>query len=142
MRWTCGAERSGTQLGEVVGGEDVEDFDEDDAARGGWRGGDDFVTVIVADDGGAVFDLVGGEIGGGDEAAAALHFGGDGVGDRAGVEVGGVGGDAAQGFGEDGLGEAVSGLVEVAIALEDVGGGGELGEVLFWRLAASPSERM
>ena len=130
--WGCGS--GGTQLREVIGGEDVEDLDQNDAARGGWRGGDYVVTVVVTDDGSAIFDLVGGEIGGGDEATVLLHFSGDGGRDRPGVEVGGVGGDAAEGFGEDGLGEAVAGLVEVAVALEDVGGGGEVGEGLVFEV--------
>ena len=62
----------GTELGEIVGGEDVEDFDEDDAAGGRRRRGDDFVAVVLALDGFAFLDLVCGEIGGGDEASACL----------------------------------------------------------------------
>ena len=41
----------GADAGEVVGGEDVEDFDEDDAAGGGRRGGDEVVAAVVALDG-------------------------------------------------------------------------------------------
>ena len=88
-----------------------------------------------AGDGGALFDLVGGEVGGGDEAAAGLHVSGEGGGDGAAVEAFRVGGDLLEGVGEEGLLEAVAGGEEVAVALVEVGGvGGEfedgVGEVL------------
>ena len=76
----------GAEFGEVVAGEDVEDLDEDDAAGGWWRRGDDVVAAVVAVDGLAVFDLVGGEVFGGDEAAAGFLEGGDLLGHRSFVE--------------------------------------------------------
>ena len=116
------------KLREIVGGEDVEDLDEDDAAGGGRRRGDDVVAVVVADEGRAILDLVGGEVCGGDEAASGFFEGGDLMGHRAFVEVVGVVGDAGEGGGEFGLFEGVACFVEVAVALEDVGGDGEAGE--------------
>ncbi len=76
----------------------------------------------------AVFYFVGGEVGCGDEASAGGFEGGELLGHVAFVEVGGVGGDVFEGGGEFGLVEGVAGLVEVAVALEDAGGGGEGGE--------------
>ena len=65
----------------------------------GWGRGDDVEAVVVAEEGGALFDLVGGEVFGGDEASAGFFEGGDLVGHRAFVEVVGVGGDAGEGGG-------------------------------------------
>jgi hypothetical protein len=113
---------------EVVAGEDVEDLDEDEAAGGWRRRGDDLVTAIVSYNGGAVFDFVSGEVGGGDEAAVGLLEGGDLLRHFSLVEVVGVGGDAGEGGGQLGLAEGVAFFVEVAVTLEDAGGGGELGE--------------
>ncbi len=117
----------GTQFREIVAGEDVEDFDEDDAA-GGWRGrGDDVVAAIVAADGVALFYLVGGEVFGGDEASAGLFCIGDLMGHSSVVELVGVFGDAGESGGEFGLLEGVAFFVEIAVALEDVCGCGEAG---------------
>ena len=58
----------GAEFGEVVATEDVEDFDEEDAAGAGWRRGEDLETVVAAGEGGALFDFVMGEVLGGDEA--------------------------------------------------------------------------
>ncbi len=120
----------GAQLRQLVAGEDVEDLDEDDAAGGGRRRGDDIVTAIAADDRGALFDLVVGEVGGGNEASVGLLEGGDLSGYVAFVEVGGVVGDFGEGGGEERLPEGVACLIEVAVALEDAGGDGEADEVL------------
>ena len=87
------------KLWQVVGGENVEDLDEDDAAGGWRRGGDDVVAVVLAADGSALFDLVGGEVIGGDEAPAGFFEVGDLVCHRAFVELLGVLGDACEGGG-------------------------------------------
>ena len=84
--------------------------------------------MVVANYRGAILDLIGGEIGFGDEASPFSHCGGDGAGDIAVVEVAGAGREAAEGGGEDGLLEGVALLVEVAVALKDVGRLGETGE--------------
>ena len=80
----------GAEFGEIVGGEDVEDLDEDDAAGGWWWRGDEVVAVVLALDGFALLDLVGGEVGGGDEASAGFFEVGDLLGHCAFVEVVGV----------------------------------------------------
>ncbi len=99
MMWTCGGAAVGAEFGQVVGGEDVEDLDEDDAAGGWGWGGDDVVAVVLAADGSAFLDLVGGEVLGGDEASAGFFEVGDLVGHCAFVEVVGVFGDAGEGGG-------------------------------------------
>ena len=123
----------GAERGQVIGGEDVEDLDQDDAARGRWGRGDDVVALVTAVDGGAVLHLVVGEVFFGDEASAGLDEGGEAVGDVAVVEVVGVGGDADEGLGEFGLGEGLAGFVEVAVALVDAVRFGSLAMYLVWR---------
>ena len=122
---------------QVVAVEDVEHLDEGDAAGGRRRRADDGVAAIRAGDGLALFGGVAGHVFGGDEAAALLDGVGDLFGHGAVVEVVGVTGDVAQRVGEFGLLECFAGLVEIAVALEDVLRSGEAGEdfvVQRWRL--------
>jgi len=72
FRGAVGAER-----GEVIAAEDVEDFDEDDAAGAGRGRGEDLVAVVAAGEGGALLDFVMGEVLGGDEAMVGGFEGGD-----------------------------------------------------------------
>ncbi len=94
----CGA-AVWAEFWKIVGGEDVEDLDKDDAAGGGWRCGDEIEAVVLAADGDALFDLIGGEVFSGDKAAACFFEVGDLVGHRAFIELVGVLRDAGEGRG-------------------------------------------
>ena len=85
--------------------------------------------MVLAADGGALLDLVGGEVFGGDEAAAGFFEVGDLMGHRAFVEVVGVFSDAGESRGQLGLLEGVALFIEVAVALKDFCGCWEAGEV-------------
>ena len=116
--------------GEVVAGEDVENFEEHDAAGRRRRRGDDLAAAIASCERRAVLDLIGREVGGGDEATALLDGGGKFGGNGTFVEARRIGGDALEGAGEFRLSEAVTGLEEIAVALEDAARIGKHSEVL------------
>ena len=98
-------------------------------------GGNDVEAAVVAEDGAAILDLVGGEVLGGDESAASLLEGSDLLGHGSLVKVVGPLEMAAQRGGEVGLLEGVAFFIEVAIALEYFCRRREAGEVLALEVA-------
>ena len=116
---------------EVEDFEDVEHFDEADAAGAWRRRGEDVVAEVAAVDGRSGDGLVAGQVFFGDQAAAGFHVGGDPFSNRAGVEgVRPLFGNDAQCSCEIGLNQAIAGVplftvgsCEDALQLDEVLGG-------------------
>ncbi len=96
----------------------------------GRRRGEDLAATIASGEWRAILDLISGEVGGGDEAPAFLDRCGKLGGHRTFIEARWIGGDAGEGASEFRLSEAVTGLEEVAVALEDAARFGKMREVL------------
>jgi len=96
QRQVHGLRRAIPQPGEVVAFEDVQNLDQDNAARGRWRCADDFVSAVGPNNRLALFHFVLREVIGGNQAPAFLDGGCQLARQGAVLEVVGIGRDALQ----------------------------------------------
>src|SRR5208283_517330 len=111
--------RAVSRFGQVVTFQDVEDLDQGDATRRRRWSADDFVSAVGATNGLALLHLIMRKVLGRNQASTLLNGGCQFMCYRAVVEIVGVFGDAPQGLRQLELLENLTGLVIVAIALEN-----------------------